>query len=67
MLLSIAVVAIPAGIFSAGFVTEFRAQDAHERRHERREKREAALDEERDDAQDDETQQDEDGSGPQSS
>jgi voltage-gated potassium channel len=67
MLLSIAVVAIPAGIFSAGFVTEFRAQDAHERRHERREKREAALDEERDDAQGDETRQDEDGSGPQSS
>lgn len=41
MLLSIAVVAIPAGIFSAGFVTEFRAQDAHERRHERREGGEA--------------------------
>lgn len=32
MLLSIAVVAIPAGIFSAGFVSEFRAQDAHARR-----------------------------------
>ncbi len=28
MLLSIGVVAIPAGIFSAGFVSEFRAQDA---------------------------------------
>lgn len=28
MVLSIAVVAIPAGIFSAGFVAEFRAQDA---------------------------------------
>ncbi len=31
MLLSIAVVAIPAGIFSAGFVSEFRAQDARSR------------------------------------
>ena len=48
MLLSIAVVAIPAGIFSAGFVTEFRAQDAHERRHERREKRDETGDEEAD-------------------
>ena len=35
MLLSIGVVAIPAGIFSAGFVAEFRAQDAAAR--ERRE------------------------------
>lgn len=34
MLLSIAVVAIPAGIFSAGFVTEFRAQDARSRRED---------------------------------
>ena len=31
MLLSIGVVAIPAGIFSAGFVSEFRAQDARDR------------------------------------
>ena len=31
MLLSIGVVAIPAGIFSAGFVAEFRAQDARAR------------------------------------
>lgn len=31
MVLSIAVVAIPAGIFSAGFVAEFRAQDARAR------------------------------------
>lgn len=31
MLLSIGVVAIPAGIFSAGFVSEFRAQDAEAR------------------------------------
>lgn len=31
MLLSIAVVAIPAGIFSAGFVSEFRAQDERTR------------------------------------
>lgn len=31
MVLSIGVVAIPAGIFSAGFVSEFRAQDARER------------------------------------
>lgn len=41
MLLSIGVVAIPAGIFSAGFVAEFHAQDARERRHERSEEREA--------------------------
>ena len=40
MLLSIGVVAIPAGIFSAGFVAEFRAQDARERRAGRREERE---------------------------
>ena len=33
MLLSIAVVAIPAGIFSAGFVAEFRAQDARVQAH----------------------------------
>lgn len=32
MVLSIGVVAIPAGIFSAGFVSEFRAQDARGRR-----------------------------------
>lgn len=32
MLLSIGVVGIPAGIFSAGFVSEFHAQDAHVRR-----------------------------------
>ena len=31
MLLSIGVVAIPAGIFSAGFVSEFRAQDTRDR------------------------------------
>lgn len=35
MVLSIGVVAIPAGIFSAGFVSEFRAQDARSRRRER--------------------------------
>ncbi len=35
MVLSIGVVAIPAGIFSAGFVAEFRAQDAREREEER--------------------------------
>lgn len=35
MLLSIGVVGIPAGIFSAGFVSEFRAQDAHDRRRAR--------------------------------
>lgn len=37
MLLSIGVVGIPAGIFSAGFVSEFRAQDAHDRRRARHE------------------------------
>ena len=35
MVLSIGVVAIPAGIFSAGFVSEFRAQDARDRRRAR--------------------------------
>lgn len=40
MLLSIGVVAIPAGIFSAGFVSEFRAQDARERQAEHRAERE---------------------------
>lgn len=64
MLLSIAVVAIPAGIFSAGFVSEFRAQDAHERCHESHEKREAEQDEARDGKLSDE--RGEDGSGPQS-
>lgn len=40
MVLSIGVVAIPAGIFSAGFVSEFRAQDARSRRRERQTERE---------------------------
>lgn len=35
MVLSIGVVAVPAGIFSAGFVAEFRAQDARAREEER--------------------------------
>ena len=48
MVLSIGVVAIPAGIFSAGFVSEFRAQDARSRRHERQEGREDGTRAERD-------------------
>lgn len=39
MVLSIAVVAIPAGIFSAGFVSQFREDDAKTARRERRERR----------------------------
>lgn len=42
MLLSIGVVGIPAGIFSAGFVSEFRAQDASDRRRGRHEDDDAA-------------------------
>lgn len=42
MVLSIAVVAIPAGIFSAGFVSEFKAQDARERREAGRSEEEDA-------------------------
>ncbi|WP_255467404.1 ion transporter [Raoultibacter phocaeensis] len=38
MVLSIAVVAIPAGIFSAGFVSQFREDDARTARRERRER-----------------------------
>ena len=38
MVLSIGVVAIPGGIFSAGFVAEFRAKDAAEKRTEEEEK-----------------------------
>lgn len=49
MLLSIGVVGIPAGIFSAGFVSEFRAQDAHDRRHARHEDAGASSDDAPDD------------------
>lgn len=49
MLLSIGVVGIPAGIFSAGFVSEFRAQDAHDRRRARHEDAGASSDDAPDD------------------
>lgn len=49
MLLSIGVVGIPAGIFSAGFVSEFRAQDAHDRRRARHEDVGASSDDAPDD------------------
>lgn len=51
MVLSIGAVAIPAGIFSAGFIEEFRAQDEIERenlRRARRERRHAESDDDED-------------------
>lgn len=43
MVLSIGVVAIPAGIFSAGFVSEFRAQDARDGRADAHEEDDVSL------------------------